>query len=114
MTIKKMCTFAKPVEINIDGKDYILTMDFGTAVDYQLNTGKDIMKAFEELADSNIVALCNLLAVMLKDRETEEPVGVKFVKKIDIMESLDYLTDKVLEVMGMSVMPADEETKGKK
>ena len=114
MTIKKMCTFAKPVEIEIDGEKYDLTLDFGTAVDYQLNTGEDIMKAFEKLANSDIIALCNLLAVMLKDKETEEPVGVKFVKRINIMESLDYLTDKVLEVMGMSVMPADEESKKKK
>lgn len=114
MSVKKICTFAKPVEININGEEYILTMDFGTAVDYQLNTGKDIMKAFEELANSNIVALCNLLAVMLKDKKTEEPVGIKFVKKIDIMGSLDYLTDKVLEVMGLSVMPADETDKEKK
>lgn len=111
MTIKKMCTFAKPVEIEIDGKLYDLTLDFGTAVDYQLNTGEDIMKAFEKLAKSDIVALCNLLGVMLKDKKTQEPVGVKFVKRINIMESLDYLTDKVLEVMGMSVLPADEESK---
>jgi hypothetical protein len=114
MTIKKMCTFAKPVEIEIDGKLYDLTLDFGTAVDYQLNTGEDIMKAFEKLAKSDIVALCNLLGVMLKDKKTQEPVGVKFVKRINIMESLDYLTDKVLEVMGMSVLPADEESKKNK
>lgn len=114
MTIKKMCTFAKPVEIEIDGKSYDLTLDFGTAVDYQLNTGEDIMKAFEKLAKSDIVALCNLLGVMLKDKKTQEPVGVKFVKRINIMESLDYLTDKVLEVMGMSVLPADEESKKNK
>lgn len=106
---KKMCTFAKKVEIEIEGKKYNLSLDFGTAVDYQLATGEDIMKGFEKLGKSDIVTLCNLLAVMLKDKETDEPVGIKFVKKINIMESLEFLTEKILETMGMSVMHTDEE-----
>ena len=40
--------------------------------------------------------------------------GWVVVKKIDIMSSLDYLTDKVLEVMGMSTMPMDENQAKKK
>ena len=110
----KMCKFAKPVEIIINGKKYDLTLDFGTAIEYQLETGEDVMKAFDKLAEADLIALCQLLAAMLKDKKTGEPVGMAFVKKIDIMSSLDYLTDKVLEVMGMSTMPMDENQAKKK
>lgn len=112
--IKKMCTFAKPVEVEIEDKTYDLTLDFGTAIDFQLETGEDIMKGFDRLSKSDLMALCQLLSVMLKDKETKEAVGMKFVRQIDILESMDYLTNKVLEAMGMSVLPADEQEKEKK
>lgn len=112
--LKRMCTFAKPVDVEINDKVYELSLDFGTAIDFQLETGQDIMKGFDRLAHSDLVALSQLLSVMVKDKETKEPVGMKFVRQIDILESMDYLTDKVLEVMGMSVLPADEEQKEKK
>ena len=50
----KMCTFAKPVEIIINGKKYDLTLDFGTAIEYQLETGEDVMKAFDKLAEADL------------------------------------------------------------
>ena len=111
---KKMCTFSKPVEVKIEDKEYNLALDFGAAVDYQLQTGEDIMKAFDKLANTDLLVLCQLLAVMLRDKETNEVVGMELVKKIDMMNSLDYLTDKVLEVMGMSTIPADPKQKEKK
>lgn len=108
---KKMCTFAKRVELEIEGKVYALSLDFGTAIDYQLETGEEIMSAFDKLAKGDLMALCNLLAVMVKDKETGKSVGMDFVKQLDILNGIDYLTDKILETMGASVLPADENEK---
>ena len=108
---KKMCTFAKRVELEIEGKAYALSLDFGTAIDYQLETGEEIMSAFDKLANGDLMALCNLLAVMVKDKETGKSVGMDFVKQLDVLNGIDYLTDKILETMGASVLPANENEK---
>lgn len=104
--------FRKPIKVEIENKEYDFILDFESAIVFQDLYGKSIFLGIDKITkEQDIRALSCLIASCLKDEKG--CVGMKFVKKIDLMEGLPFFTEKLGELMENSIPHSDNEDKKK-
>ena len=108
MNLKK-----KIIEVTIDEVIYDLVLDFGSAIDFEDMYGKSIFEGIRRISnEQNIKALACLIACCL--REEDEPVGMDFVREMDLMANLDLFIEKLGDLMTNSIQEETDEKEIKK
>lgn len=103
----------KVVEIELCGKKMNMILDFESAIYYQENTKESIFKGVSRIGkDMDVIAFAYLIASTLRDEE-DKIVGIDFVKKLDLMSSVDLFMDKLGDLMENS-LPVNDPKKKKK
>lgn len=103
----------KVIPMEINEKKYEFILDFESAIEFQSSYGKSIFVGLSKLSeDQDLIALACLVGACLKD-ENGKPVGMDFVKKLDLMDGLNVFMDKISELMDNSI-PKDESPNKKK
>lgn len=104
----------KVIPMEIEGKDYEFILDFESAIEFQEAYGKSIFVGLSKLSEEqDLMALACLIASCLKDKETGKPVGMNYVKKLDLMSSLELFMENITGLVDNSI-PKEENTSKKK
>ena len=103
----------KVIPMEIEGKKYEFVLDFESAIEFQGAYGKSIFVGLSKLSEEqDLVALACLIASCLKG-EKGKPVGMEFVKKMDLMGGLELFMDKLTALVDNSVPSEETPTKKK-
>lgn len=103
----------KEIPIEINEKEYNFILDFESAIEFQMNYGKSIFVGLSKLSEEqDLLALAVLIASCLKG-EDGKPVGMDFVKKLDLMSSMELFMDKLTALVDNSVPKEEKPTKKK-
>lgn len=104
----------KVIKMELEGKEYDFILDFETAMDFQELYGKSIFIGLQNLSDEqDLLALGCLLASALKDQRTGKAVGMDFVKKLDLLSSLETVMGNLGELVENSIPVEEDEAKKK-
>lgn len=103
----------KVIKMEIEGKDYDFILDFESAIEFQESYGKSIFVGLSKLSEEqDLLALACLIASCLKD-ESGKPVGMDFVKSMDLMGGLELFMEKLTDLVDNSVPKEEVPTKKK-
>lgn len=103
----------KVVPMEIEGKNYELILDFESAIEFQESYGKSIFVGLSKLSEEqDLFALACLVASCLKG-ENGKPVGMDFVKRMDLMAGLELFMDKLTDLVDNSIPKEETPTKKK-
>ncbi|EOU2097092.1 hypothetical protein C0L75_02920 [Clostridium perfringens] len=103
----------KVIPMELDGKKYEFILDFESALEFQNDYGKSIFVGLSKISEEkDVKALVCLIAACCKN-EKGKPVGLDFVKKIDLMSGLEYFMDKITALVDNSLPKKDESDKKK-
>lgn len=107
MNLKK-----KVIKIDgIEGKDFSMSLDFESAMNFQEATGLSIFKGVQRISqEMDIISLAFLLAFTLRD-ENEKAVGIDFIKNLDLQGNLEYFMSKISDLMDASLPKKDNSKK---
>ena len=98
----------KPIKIELEGKEYDFILDFESAIEFQDAYGKSIFIGIEKItSEQDVKALSCLIASCLK--HNDKPVGMGFVKGLDLMNGLPFFMEKITDLMNNS-LPVEEDT----
>ena len=101
----------KVVPMEIEGRKYEFILDFESALEFQSNYGKSIFVGLSKISEEqDIVALACLIGACCKD-ENGKPVGLDYVKKLDLMSGLEFFMDKITALVDNSLPKEDENKK---
>lgn len=104
----------KEIKFELNGKPMIMILDFESAISYQENMNESIFVGVQRITKKmDILAFAHLIASTLR-YENDELVGIDFVKKLDLVDSVDFFMNKLGELMDNSVPEAKEDSKKKK
>lgn len=103
----------KVIKIELDGKEYDFILDFESAIEFQGLYKKSIFIGLSKISEEqDLMALACLIASCLKN-EKGKPVGMDFVKKLDLMNTVEYFMNKLSELVDNSLPVEDEPNKKK-
>ena len=103
----------KVIKIELNEKEYDFILDFESAIEFQGLYKKSIFIGLSKISDEqDLLALACLIASCLKN-EKGNPVGMEFVKKLNLMGSVEYFMDKIAELVDNSLPVEDEPNKKK-
>lgn len=103
----------KVIKIELDGKEYDFILDFESAIEFQGLYKKSIFIGLSKISEEqDLMALACLIASCLKN-EKGKPVGIDFVKKLDLMSTVEYFMNKLSELVDNSLPVEDEPNKKK-
>lgn len=103
----------KVVKVEINEKVYGMVLDFESAITYQELSGESIFEGVNKIGQKqDVMALAYLLASTLRD-ENDKLLGLDFVKKLDLVGSLEIFMTKLTELMENS-LPKEDGKKTKK
>lgn len=103
----------KVIKIELDGKEYDFILDFESAIEFQGLYKKSIFIGLSKISEEqDLMALACLIASCLKN-EKGKPVGMDFVKKLDLMSTVEYFMNKLSELVDNSLPVEDEPNKKK-
>lgn len=101
----------KVVKVEINERNYGMVLDFESAITYHEFTNESIFVGVNKIAqEQDLLSLAYLIASTLRD-ENDNLVGLDFVKKLDLVESLNVFMDKLTELMDNSVPKEDAKKK---
>lgn len=101
----------KAIPMEIDGKEYEFILDFESAIEFQGKYGDSIFVGLSKLSEKqDLYAMACLIAFCLKD-STGKCVGLDFVKKLDLINGLDFFMDKLSALMDNSLPEEDDNAK---
>ena len=104
----------KEIKFEINGKPMVMVLDFESAIFYQENMNESIFVGVQRITKQmDILAFAYLVASTLRN-ENDDLVGIDFVKKLDLVGSVDFFMNKLGELMDNSVPEAKEEDSKKK
>lgn len=102
----------KVIPMEIEGKEYDFVLDFASAIDFQDMYGKSIFLGLQEVSENqDVIALGCLIASCLKEKDQDESVGLSFIRKFDLLSSLQYFMEKIGQLMENSVPKESEDKK---
>ena len=103
----------KVIKIELDGKEYDFILDFESAIEFQGLYKKSIFIGLSKISEEqDLLALACLIASCLKN-EKGKAVGMDFVKKLDLMSTVEYFMNKLSELVDNSLPVEDEPNKKK-
>ena len=104
----------KVIEVEINDKKMAMVLDFESAIFYQENMKESIFVGVQRIGkEMDVIAFAYLISSTLRD-ENDDLVGMDFVKKLDLVGSLDFFMTKLGELMDNSVPEAKEKSSKKK
>ncbi len=101
------------VELTINDKEYIATLDNYTILHFQMTTKKGFLDAISDLQGGDITIVSQLLASLIRDKETGKIVGLDFINQFDFMEVLEHLSPVIGELVDNNLPEAKDESEGK-
>lgn len=103
----------KVIKVELDGKEYDFILDFESAIEFQGAYKKSIFIGLSKISEEqDLLALACLIASCLKN-EKGKSVGIDFVKKMDLMSTVEYFMNKISELVDNSLPVEDEPNKKK-
>ena len=104
----------KVVAVEVEGRKMGLVLDFESAIAYEEATGESIFKGIAKIDQGiDIKTYFYLISATLRN-EKDELVGQDYVKKMNLLASIDMFIEKIDELMNNSVPEAKEEDLKKK
>lgn len=103
----------KVIKVELNEKEYDFILDFESAIEFQGVYKKSIFIGLSKISEEqDLLALACLIASCLKN-EKGKPVGMEFVKKMDLMSTVEYFMGKISELVDNSLPVEDEPNKKK-
>lgn len=103
----------KVIKVELNEKEYDFILDFESAIEFQGAYKKSIFIGLSKISEEqDLLALACLIASCLKN-EKGKPVGMEFVKKMDLMSTVEYFMGKISELVDNSLPVEDEPNKKK-
>lgn len=103
----------KEIPMEINGENYAFVLDFESAIEFQSSYGKSIFVGLSKLSEEqDLFAMANLIASCLKNKDGK-PVGMEFVKGLDLMSGLELFMSKLTQLVDNSVPKEEKPTKKK-
>lgn len=104
----------KAIEVVIEDKKMEMILDFESAIYYQENMNESIFAGVQRIGkEMDVLAFAYLIASTLREVDGDL-VGIDYVKKLDLVSSIDFFMNKLGELMDNSVPQAKEEKNPKK
>lgn len=104
----------KPIKVELCDREMTMVLDFESAISYQEAMKESIFKGIQRIsADQDLMAFAYLLSCVLRD-ENDSPVGIDFIKKLDLTNSLEFFMEKLGELMENSAPQSKDNSKKKK
>ena len=101
------------VELNINGVEYIATLDNYAIDHFQKHNKKGLLKAIDELGHDNITSMIELLGSLIREKKTNKIVGIEFVKQFDVFDTITHLSPVLTELFAENLPEATEEEQKK-
>ena len=101
------------VELNINGNDYIATLDNYAIDHFQKHNKKGLLKAIDELGHDNITVMIELLGSLIREKKTNRIVGVKFIRQFDVFDVITSLSPVLTELFAENLPQAEDESQKK-
>ena len=103
----------KPIKMILGEKEYEFILDFESAMEFQDLYGKSIFLGIDKITrEQDLKALGCLIASCLKING--KPVGMNYVKQIDLMTGLPYFMEQITALMENSLPSEDNVDNQKK
>lgn len=103
----------KEIKINLNDENFSMVLDFESAILYQELSGESIFVGVERIGkEMDIKCFAYLIASTLRTEEGKL-VGMDFVKKLDLVFSMEFFMNKLGELLENS-LPANDEADIKK
>ncbi|WP_338630321.1 hypothetical protein [Clostridium baratii] len=102
----------KKLEIEVEGKQYVMMFDMKSLAVYKELTNKSFAEGFLELQLFDDEAAVNFIAATLRTKENpDEPLGKEFIEKGNILFGLAVLRLDAIEYVNMSLPEVSKEKK---
>lgn len=100
----------KPINLEINGKEYEMLLDFESAIAFEDLYGKSIFFGINNIIENqDLKALGCLIGCCVK--ENGVPVGMEILKGMDVLEGITFFTEKITELMSNSLPEEDDNSK---
>lgn len=101
------------LEIDLNGTDYIATVDIKTIMHYKSENKESFLLATQKVADLDEVTILKLLGSIIRKSEKSAPVGFKFFKDYNPIAIVESFTPVLVEVLGINMPEAKNESEKK-
>ena len=95
------------VELEINGRKCVATLDNYAIDHFQVTNGKGLLKDIEGIQNHNISSIIALLGSVIRDKKTNKPVGVNYFKQFDTMDIIYTLMPVLTELIPDNLPQAD-------
>lgn len=101
------------LELDINGEDYIATVDIKTVSHYKQANKESFLQATQKVAELDEVVIMKLLGSIIRKSDKANPVGFNFFKDFNPMAVVEYFTPVLIEVLGVNMPEAKGEEEKK-
>lgn len=103
----------KVVTIDINGEEYIATVDIKTVAHYKKENKTSFLQDIQRVSDLDEVAIIQLLGSIIRKSEKSNPVGIKFFSEFNPIAIIEAFTPVLIEVLGANMPEAKYESEKK-
>ena len=103
----------KEVEVNINGKDCIMSLAVKNISHFQNNNPCGLQKALEKMEQGDLEIILKLIYSMVSDAKTKKVLGYKFFKDFDELQIIDALSPVVKELLNKDMPEAKSDSEKK-
>lgn len=87
------------VDVVIEDKKYIMSLNFGSAIEFQKLSKKSIFEGIEVISNKQDLTIMTYLIASCLKNEKGKSVGIKFVEQLDLMTYLPILMEALGKLM---------------
>lgn len=103
----------KVVTIDINGEEYIATVDIKTVAHYKKENKTSFLQDIQRVSELDEVAIIQLLGSIIRKSEKANPVGIKFFNDFNPIAIIEAFTPVLIEVLGANMPEAKDESEKK-
>ena len=103
----------REVEININGKECVMSLSLKNIQHFQENNKVGLQEALEKMQNGDLEMILNLIYSMVSDKKTGKVLGYKFFKKYDELGIMEALSPVVLELVNKEMPEAKNDSEKK-
>lgn len=96
----------KIAEVNINGKECIVSLAIKNIQHFQDNNKMPLQKALEEMKNENLEIILNLIYSLVSDKKTKRVLGRKFFEQFDEFQLIGALTPVLNELLATELPQA--------
>ena len=100
-------------EIDINGENYIATVDIKTISHYKKENKEGFLQATQRMAELDELTILKLLGSIVRKSEVANPVGFNFFKQFNPLAVVETLSPVLIEVIGVNMPEAETEEEKK-